>query len=109
MLALPSNYIASGIYRGVEPELVTDLKTLPVVGGLAQYFISHVSHLFRLPDPLPIPLPHFAAAQALGTIVWMFRKAPNLVGKTVAVVGQARKRKKMIMRKKTEREKIRWY
>jgi hypothetical protein len=35
-----------------------------------------------------VPLPHFAAAQALGTILWMFRKVGSLVGRNVAVIGQ---------------------
>lgn len=82
--------MASGIYRGVDTALAADLKSLTVVGGLAQYFLSHTSHIFALPDPLPpgIPLSHFAAAQALGTIVWMMKKAPNMVCKNVVVVGQ---------------------
>lgn len=33
-------------------------------------------------------LDHFVAAQPVGTLIWMLRKCPNLLGKTVLVQGQ---------------------
>lgn len=60
--------------------------------GLAQYFLSHESHLYPLPAQegaaANIPVSHYSAAQPIGTLLWMLRKVPNLVHKTVAIVGQ---------------------
>eukprot|EP00051_Salpingoeca_urceolata_P035630 m.30729 g.30729 ORF g.30729 m.30729 type:complete len:253 (+) comp9529_c0_seq2:128-886(+) len=87
-LALPSNYIISGTYRGVDPELADKLKSIPLTGGLAQYFLSHSSHVFKIPEATTVPLSHYAVAQPIGTVLWMLRKVPNLIGKHTAIVGQ---------------------
>jgi hypothetical protein len=107
-------YMMSGIFRGVDPLLAGEIAKLPLYGGkhdpssivtpgLCNFFLSHVSHLFRLPPcevhsqcaaPGPscrhagLPLRTFVAAQPLGTVLWMMRKAGNMVGRTALVLGQ---------------------
>ena len=59
--------------------------------GLARHFLSHTSHMYKLPADSCIPperVSHYVAAQPIGTILWMLRKVPNLLHKTVLVQGQ---------------------
>eukprot|EP01147_Barroeca_monosierra_P011101 gene11101-3167_t len=82
------NYVQCGIYRGVDEETKLNIQKLPANGGLCEYFLSHMSHIFKIPNnPLHVPLHYFLAAQPLGTLLWMVRKAPNLLFKSVLVYG----------------------
>eukprot|EP00043_Microstomoeca_roanoka_P009627 m.91670 g.91670 ORF g.91670 m.91670 type:complete len:358 (+) comp14640_c0_seq7:162-1235(+) len=88
VLAMPSNYMESGIYRAVDETLKEDLHRIPLTGGLSEYFLSHISHIFKLPPPTPeLPTFYFTAAQPLGTLLWLARKLPNLLFKDVVVYG----------------------
>ncbi|EGD78628.1 hypothetical protein PTSG_01606 [Salpingoeca rosetta] len=89
VLAMPSNYMESGIYRQVHEDLKAKLRRIPLTGGLCEYFYSHISHIFKIPDPHSqvVPLHHYTAAQPLGTLLWMVRKVPNLLFKDVVVYG----------------------
>lgn len=73
-----------------EKETGTDATILPLDGGFAEYVVSHECCCLPLPDepsPLANPL-HFCAAQPLGTILHACGKLPNVLGKTIAIVGQ---------------------
>ncbi|EDQ84741.1 uncharacterized protein MONBRDRAFT_29895 [Monosiga brevicollis MX1] len=93
VLALPSNYLHSGIFRDVPPERAQALREgVKCTGGMSQYFIGHASHCYPIPSKDKwgpgVELHHLTAAQPLGTILWMGRQLPNLLHKTVLVLGQ---------------------
>eukprot|EP00730_Choanoeca_flexa_P006775 TRINITY_DN12223_c0_g1_i1.p1 TRINITY_DN12223_c0_g1~~TRINITY_DN12223_c0_g1_i1.p1 ORF type:complete len:383 (+),score=75.10 TRINITY_DN12223_c0_g1_i1:1085-2233(+) len=93
VLALPSNYMTSGIFRDVpEPEAQKLREGIPLTGGLSEYFLSHASHCYAIPPRKEwakgLEPHHFTAAQPLGTILWMMRQCPNLLHKNVVILGQ---------------------
>eukprot|EP00055_Hartaetosiga_balthica_P013762 m.72097 g.72097 ORF g.72097 m.72097 type:complete len:391 (+) comp8370_c2_seq1:85-1257(+) len=88
VLAMPSNYMQTGIYRGFDEQTIADLKTIPPTGGMSDFFLSHTTHVFKIPKTEPaIPLPFFTVAQPLGTLLWMVRKLPNILFKDVIILG----------------------
>eukprot|EP00055_Hartaetosiga_balthica_P013415 m.68889 g.68889 ORF g.68889 m.68889 type:complete len:379 (-) comp8258_c13_seq3:80-1216(-) len=88
VLALPSHYFRCGFFRGFDDRIKKDLKVIPPTGGLCDFFLSHTSHVFILPETNPkIPMHHFLAAQPIGTLLWMARKLPNILFKDVVIVG----------------------
>ncbi|RIK72437.1 MAG: hypothetical protein DCC67_19280 [Planctomycetota bacterium] len=54
--------------------------------AMAQYFLAPLAHV--IPLPAGRPLEHLLQAQQLGTVLYACQRLPNLVGKTVAVIGQ---------------------
>ena len=92
VLAMAPLYIRSmtSLHLMFEQETHYDAAVLPFHGGFAEYIVSHEScclPLHQSPSPAFNPL-YFVAAQPLGTILHACCTLPNVLGKTIAIVGQ---------------------
>lgn len=54
--------------------------------GMAEYFTAPFNNI--LPVPAGVKPEHLVQAQQLGTVIYAAKQLPNVVGKTVAVIGQ---------------------
>jgi len=65
-----------------------DLALTLVVGhrSMAEYYLAPLEHVFPLPPGKPIE--HYLQAQQLGTVIYASKRLPNLLDRTVAVIGQ---------------------
>ncbi|MEM9777858.1 MAG: zinc-binding dehydrogenase, partial [Chloroflexota bacterium] len=54
--------------------------------GMAEYFTTPFEHI--LPVPAGVDPAHLVQAQQLGTVIYAAKQLPNMVGKSVAVIGQ---------------------
>lgn len=62
------------------------LSLAPGHKAMCEYYVAPYEHLVPLPDDLP--LDQLLQAQQLGTVIYASKRLPNIVGKTVAVIGQ---------------------
>ncbi len=62
------------------------LALAPNHQAMAEYFLAPVEHAIPLPSGLPIE--HLLQAQQLGTVLFACQRLPNVIDKTVAVIGQ---------------------
>lgn len=62
------------------------LALAPDHQAMAEYYLAPVEHVIPLPSGQP--LQHLLQAQQLGTVLYACQRLPNLIGKTVAVIGQ---------------------
>jgi L-iditol 2-dehydrogenase len=62
------------------------LTLAPSHQAMAEYFLAPVEHV--IPLPTGIALEHLLQAQQLGTVLFASQLLPNLMAKTVAVIGQ---------------------
>ncbi|MEM8669504.1 MAG: zinc-binding dehydrogenase [Planctomycetota bacterium] len=62
------------------------LTLTPDHRGMAEYYVAPLENILPLPDGKSPE--EFLMAQQLGTVIFASRYLPNVVGKTVAVVGQ---------------------
>ncbi len=62
------------------------LTLAPKHGAMAEYYLAPIEHV--LPLPAGSPPEHLLMAQQLGTVIYACKQLPNLIGKTVAVIGQ---------------------
>jgi L-iditol 2-dehydrogenase len=53
---------------------------------MAEYFVAEYKNIIPLPKNLPYQ--ELVQAQQLGTVIYACQRLPNLIGKTVAIVGQ---------------------
>lgn len=54
--------------------------------GMAEFFTAPFEHI--LPVPAGVDPAHLVQAQQLGTVIYAAKQLPNMVGKSVAVIGQ---------------------
>lgn len=64
----------------------TVLALAPNHQAMAEYFLAPVEHV--IPLPFGIPVEHLLQAQQLGTVLFACQRLPNMIGKTVVVIGQ---------------------
>lgn len=72
-----------------DPELAIGDRVLALAPGhpaMCQYFLAKREHVVPLPDGLPMEV--LLQAQQLGTVLFASQRLPNLIGKTVVVIGQ---------------------
>ncbi|MFT5196257.1 MAG: L-iditol 2-dehydrogenase [Cellvibrionaceae bacterium] len=62
------------------------LAIYPAQLGMAEYFVAEFKNV--LPVPAGILPEHLVQAQQLGTVIFACKQLPNIVGKSVAVIGQ---------------------
>jgi threonine dehydrogenase-like Zn-dependent dehydrogenase len=62
------------------------LALAPEHRAMAEYYLAPLEHV--LPLPAGLPLEQLLQAQQLGTVLYACQRLPNLLGKTVAVIGQ---------------------
>ncbi|CAE7181604.1 tdh [Symbiodinium pilosum] len=88
VLSLPSSYFKAHVATQQEwyKEEVHSvlLQNFPVRGGFSEIFTSHELCTYKIKECVPRML----AAQALGTLLRMFRRLGSFFGKTVAILGQ---------------------
>ena len=58
----------------------------PALLGMAEYFVADFRNV--LPFPAGLPPEHVVQAQQLGTVIYACKQLPNIIGKSVAVIGQ---------------------
>lgn len=81
-----------GIIEEINGELpslqVGDMSLVihPALLGMAEYFVTELRNV--LPVPAGLPSEHIVQAQQLGTVIYACKQLPNIVGKSVAVIGQ---------------------
>ncbi len=54
--------------------------------AMAEYFVAEYKNI--IPLPKNVPYQELVQAQQLGTVIYACQRLPNLIGKTVAIVGQ---------------------
>ena len=64
----------------------TVLALAPSHQAMAEFFLAPVEHL--IPLPMGLPIEQLLQAQQLGTVLFACQRLPNLIAKTVAVIGQ---------------------
>jgi L-iditol 2-dehydrogenase len=62
------------------------LTLAPDHRGMAEYYLAKVEDIFPLSANRPVE--HWLQAQQIGTVIYACKLLPNVVGKTVAVIGQ---------------------
>jgi 2-desacetyl-2-hydroxyethyl bacteriochlorophyllide A dehydrogenase len=62
------------------------LTLAPSHQAMAEFFLAPVEHVIPLPSGISIE--HLLQAQQLGTVLFACQRLPNLMDKTVAVIGQ---------------------
>jgi threonine dehydrogenase-like Zn-dependent dehydrogenase len=62
------------------------LALAPGHRAMAEYYLAPVEHV--IPLPLAMPLELLLQAQQYGTVLFGCQRLPNLIGKTVAIIGQ---------------------
>ncbi|MFK7801548.1 MAG: zinc-binding dehydrogenase, partial [Anaerolineae bacterium] len=75
----------NGDFPGFEVGDMT-LAINPPQLGMAEYFTAPFANV--LPVPAGLPPEHIVQAQQLGTVIFACKQLPNIVGKSVAVIGQ---------------------
>ncbi|CAE7604784.1 ydjJ [Symbiodinium natans] len=88
VLSLPSSYFKAHVASQQEwyNEAVHGvlLTNFPVRGGFSEIFTSHELCTYKIKECVP----HMLAAQAVGTLLRMFRRLPPFFGKSVVILGQ---------------------
>ena len=62
------------------------LALAPGHRAMAEYYLAPVEHVIPLPSGMPLEL--LLQAQQYGTVLFGCQRLPNLIGKTVAIIGQ---------------------
>ncbi len=62
------------------------LTLAPGHRAMSEYYLAPLEHVLPLPEGKP--LDHLLQAQQLGTVIYACQRLPNVIGKTVAVIGQ---------------------
>ena len=81
-----------GVVEAVAPPNGTlqpgDVALTLVIGhqSMSEYYLAPVEHVLPLPPGKPIE--HLLQAQQLGTVIYASKRLPNLLDKSVAVIGQ---------------------
>ena len=78
--------VESSVEDFVKGDLVLTVPNIYESKTFAGYQLIDPKFLLKMPDGVPIP--HLLMAQQLGTVVFGARKLPEVLGKTVVVVGQ---------------------
>ncbi len=83
-----SEVVAIGKHTGALDFAVGDhvLVLSPALDAMSELYIAPIQNV--LPLPSGVPLPHLLQAQQLGTVIYACQSLPNVIGKTVAVIGQ---------------------
>jgi len=62
------------------------LTLAPGHRAMCEYYLAPLGHVVPLPSGLPLEL--LLQAQQLGTVLYASKRLPNLIGKTVVIIGQ---------------------
>lgn len=62
------------------------LTIAPEQCAMAEYYLAPLKNVLPLPEGAS--LEHLVQAQQLGTVIYAWKSMPNIVGKTVAIIGQ---------------------
>jgi threonine dehydrogenase-like Zn-dependent dehydrogenase len=62
------------------------LALAPGHRAMAEYYLAPMEHV--IPLPVGEPIEHLLQAQQLGTVLFACQRLPNVIGKTVCVIGQ---------------------
>ena len=75
--------------NGKHPEVMVGdlaLAIIPDLYGMAEYRVAKFEDV--LPVPKHVAQEHLVQAQQLGTVIYACKQLPNVIGKTVVVIGQ---------------------